>query len=82
MDMTMDAYSASVGRSTTFLGESQKGEEGRIRYPNVQEHLLGQHTMPRHLAVLENASTIGEPPKKDIYSPTYLRGNRDNGQVW
>ena len=34
------------------------------------------------LAGLEDDPTIGGPPKKDIYSPTYLRGNRDIGQVW
>ena len=38
--------------------------------------------MPLALAGPENGPTIGRPPKKDIYSPTYLRGNRDIGQVW
>jgi hypothetical protein len=34
------------------------------------------------LAELEDDIIIGTPPKKDIYSPTYLRGNRDIGQEW
>ena len=65
------------GMSITARGN--EGQGVRFGIPVIKNR-PGQDIMPLALDGLENGRTIGPPPKKDIYSPTYLRGNRDIGQ--
>ncbi len=60
-------------------GERQRRPRGPVRDPDPHEHVPGQG-LDSPSGGLENDPTIGRPPKKDIYSPTYLRRNRAIGQ--